>query len=250
MICPTCGAYVDQGVSSCPHCQGPLSSDPIKPPGSKAWIKGCSVCGCGCLVVLLIIVGLFGYGLFKIWRVIEKQMETEPLIIEQAHLDDVEADLLKETFAAIGDALAQERQETFEITLDEAEFNYLIQTLLQDEELSFQNQLKLGVSILDDDWLKWKFSFKVDDTRYLNGVFTCFIKLENETGEFRVRDFRLGNFSLQNEEITDLNRNVFTQQNIDNVIEGYTQPSEAPFIIEHFSVKEMKAFIVLQTQGR
>jgi len=248
MICPQCGAYVEQNLTNCPHCQGPLAPQPISPSNSKNWFKGCSVCGCSCLVVVLIILAILFYAGYQMWKVIEKQLETEPLEFEEVYLDNDAVTRLQDTFESINTAVKNQEKQSFALTLTEAELNYLLQLMLKSNN-ELNELARFNIDILDDNWLDCHYSYKIGDQKFLNGSFICFVKAEETKAEFLLRSIRFGNFAIQKDEVREINQ-FFSEKNVNEFLTNLNTADRAqfPFIIESVVVDNQKVLLVFKTK--
>ncbi|MBN2383250.1 zinc ribbon domain-containing protein [bacterium] len=250
MICPNCGAYVEQELKQCPHCQTNLTATQGKPKGSRNWLKGCSACGCSCLVLVLIFLGICGYIMYRFWQVIEDQMETEPVIMTETTLEQTVIDQLDDNFDSIKNAVDAKEAQTFIQTFSQEELNYLVQKFINGTP-DLKDQLALILVINQDNSLDCTYSYKIGEQKYLNGDFTCFVRVNEGTAEFSLHSFQFGNFQIPDEDLAVINQSFFSTQHVTEFLDSLHKSTnqEFPLIIEALYLENQKLVLILKTKS-
>lgn len=247
MICPNCGAYLGEknNYTNCPNCNEPLP--PEKHSKSKTGTKKtCLTCGCGCLIIIIIIVlalALMGYIIINF---IEQNISDKPIETPVVTLDKEAKKSLRMFRDKVNEAIVKHKKQTFTLTLNQDEMNYLLQNLINHNEMI--PKLKLDVS-LNGDIINSKYSFKLDAQKYLNGAASIFLNIKNEKVEFSLEKFTIGNLKLSKSIISTINSQINdqdVQQMLDNL--NNSKPEKFHFIIKTFEVKDSKANITFKTK--
>lgn len=250
MICPSCNAYVDDSTTVCPHCNAYIQSgDTTKKSGtSKGLIAGCSACGCGCLVIVLLIFGLIFYGVTKIKGMLEEQLQDQPLEVAEVFLSEDEEQQLNEKLNQF-DTIQQ--GESMTLSLSSNELNYMIQSLLKDNQ-EVQNNFRGSIE-LNGSTIKTDFSVRANlipylnfaSDKFLNGSGEFFLKIEDrQVIDFSMSSLTIGFFNLSEDVLNEINRQSAEFQNsLDEMNNNKTD--EFHFAIDDFSVEEGIATIKL-----
>jgi hypothetical protein len=246
MICPGCGAFVEQGTFQCPHCLKTLPPDlPAKK--KSGWWKGCLGCGCGCLGVILLFLAVLGYGIYMAWSEVSKQIQTEPLVLATSQLDEQQLLRIQEQFAEL-EAKAEERNEGMvNLTLDQAQVNYLFQKAI-DIEGGPKETLFTQIELVGDS-IKATYSLKLGENRYFNGRIGFFLVVDNQQARFRLKNLSVGAYVLQPTVIDQINSYISDQQVSEVIREFNAKPrDEFPFRLLSFQVKDDQTSVSLQSK--
>ena len=173
--------------------------DPPPPPKQK---RGCLFYGCITLAVLLLFAGIGAWIAIRstlktasIW--IEQYTSTNAVPIESVALSRSELKSLQDRLTSFSESIAG-RPGARELVLTADDINALIQN--DPQYIGLKDKLFV---LIEGDEIKGKISIPLDDFgpfklkgRFLNGVATFKISLENGALDVKVKDVRVGDSSL------------------------------------------------------
>lgn len=172
----------------------------VPPPPPKK--HGCLFYGCITLIVLFLIAAIgtvlaLRYAFSATGGLVNQYTSTNPMPIESIEVSAPEFKSLQDRLAAFGESL-EGRPGSRELVLTAHDINSLIQN---DREYAFWKD-KLFI-VIEGDQIKGKLSLPLEDIgpfklkgRYLNGIATLGVSLQNGVLDIKVKDVRVGDKPL------------------------------------------------------
>jgi hypothetical protein len=193
----------------------PPQASPPQAPQNK---RGCLFYGCITLAVVVLLAGIgtwvaVRYAMKTAGGLIDQYTSTNAIPIESVSISQSDLKSLQDRLTSFSEAL-EGRPGSRELVLNAHEINALIQNAPEYAEL--KNKLFI---MIEDDEIKGKLSMPLDNLgplklkgRYLNGIATLQVDLENGALDVKLKDVRVGDNQLPAPILSELKKANFSQE--------------------------------------